>query len=915
MPVKSFNKSLNSSLPVLSSKFGFKTDFFRISIEECCIQLHTCYRTGLSTYEDVLYRQSIYGRNEMMVKRQESLFLKFLKQLTDNFLMLLLLISALMSLFVGNISDSISSDNVGFIQEYRSEKLLKVLNNVVPYYCQVIRNGEEQYVSVVDLVPGDLIKFSMGDRIPADLRITEAFIYESNLTGETNTVSKNTETLSSNRHVIPINEQKCIAFMGTLVKHGGNGSGIVIRTGENTEFGKIFADIQYVKIKSPQTPLQKSMNELGKQLSIFSLTIIAIITLIGLIQGRSLLEMSTIAISLAVAAVPEGLPIIVSVTLALGIYRMANKKVIIKNLPSVETLGSVNVVCCDKTGTLTENYMTVQKIFTLSEDFPIDISLDSKKKLFTKDKTLKCLLNIANLCNNARKINNKMFIGQSVDVAIMELIERYGYDDNRTKYTRIQEIPFSSNRKWMSIAAYPSSMTPSSSVVYVKGSYEEICMKSISVLEKDGIEVPLTKDIIEKFDKITYDMASEGLRVIALATLPGSSIDERGLTMVGLIGLLNPPKKDIKNCIQSLLQNSIRIIMITGDSEATALSTAYNLGMPIQCSKSYRTNQNYEKIKSIISGSSLEKMTNKQLSETLNNINIFARTTPKHKIKIVEAFQTRGDTVAMIGDGVNDALALKLANIGIAMGKHGTDVAREAADMILTNDSFSTILNAIEEGIYHNISAFITFQLSTSIAALSLIAFAVILGFRNPLTATQILWINILMDGPPAQSLACESINSNIISHYPRQKNTPLLTKALLKKVFISAFLIVFGTIFVYMFEINKRTERKSITMTFTCFVFFDMFNALTCRSNTKSIFNIGFFSNHAFNLAILGSFLGQISVIYIPFFQKIFHTEPLSLFNLIFLILIASTVFWIDEFQKLMRTQKDLIKELIVIV
>ncbi|KAG5440635.1 hypothetical protein PCK2_000345 [Pneumocystis canis] len=341
MPVESSHQSCDSSFPLLSSKIGFKIDFSRTNIEECCAQLRTCYRTGLSTHQDVLYRQSIYGRNETVVKHRESLLFSFSKQLTDNFLMLLLLASAFMSLCVGNISDSIS---------------------------------------------------------------------------------------------------------------------IIVVT---------------------------------------------------------------------VAAVPEGLPIIVSVTLALGIYRMANKKVIIKNLPSVETLGSVNVVCCDKTGTLTENYMIVQKIFTLSRNFPIDIPLDSKKPLFTKDKTLKCLLNTANLCNNARKINNQMFIGQSVDVAIMELIERYGYNDNRTMYTRIQEIPFSSNRKWMSITAYPSSMTPSSSVVYVKGSYEEICMKSVSVLEKNAVEIPLTKDIIEKFDKIARDMANEGLRVIALATLHGSSIDER----------------------------------------------------------------------------------------------------------------------------------------------------------------------------------------------------------------------------------------------------------------------------------------------------------------------------------------------------------------------------------------------------
>ncbi|KAG5518261.1 hypothetical protein PMAC_003057 [Pneumocystis sp. 'macacae'] len=936
MPARPLNKFGNSSFYDSFSEIRLKTDFFRLSVEECCTLLHTSSKTGLLAREDILYRQSIYGTNETIVENNEPFLFRFLKQLIDNFLMILLLISALMSLFVGNINDAVSIItalimvvSVGFIQEYHSEKSLKALNNMISYNCHVVRNGEDQCIAASELVPGDLIRFSMGDRIPADLRITEVIdleLDESNLTGETNAVSKNTDALREDKYVVPVSEQRCIGFMGTLVKHG-SGSGIVIRTGKNTEFGSVFEDIRY--IKSPRTPLQKSMDELGKQLSLFSIIIIIIISLTGLLQGRSWLEMSTITISLAVAAVPEGLPIIVSITLALGVHRMANKKVIVKNLPSVETLGSVNIMCCDKTGTLTENRMTIQKIFTLGEDGLIDISLDSKKPLFTNDKTLKCLLNIANLCNNARKNNDREFIGQSTDVAIMELIERYGYNDNRMIYTRTQEIPFSSNRKWMSVTAYPSSMTPSSSCVYVKGSYEEIRMKSVSVLEKNAVEIPLTKDIIEKFDKVAFNMASEGLRVIALACLSSSS--SQGLAIAGLIGLVDPFKKDIKESIQRLLKNSIRIVIITGDSEATALSTAYNLGIPVQYPKSHQINPDYLQFGNVISGNNFEKMTNKQFSEVINNVNIFARTTPRHKMKIIEALQTKGNTVAMIGDGVNDAPALKLANIGIAMGKYGTDVAREAADMILTDDSFSTILNAIEEGkgIYHNISAFITFQLSTSIAALSLVSFAIIFGFQNPLTATQILWISItyilfskeeliidiLMDGPPAQSLSCESIHSNIISSYPREKNTSLLTTALLKKVFISAFLIVFGTFFIYIFEINRSTERKSTTMAFTCFVFFDIFNVLTCRSNTKSIFNIGFFSNHMFNLAILGSFLGQISVIYIPFFQKIFHTESLSLSDLLFLIIVTSSIFWADELRKLIKTQKNTMDESFIAV
>ncbi|QSL64661.1 hypothetical protein MERGE_001963 [Pneumocystis wakefieldiae] len=802
---KKLNMPRGCSYSALPSKVQLKNSFWSISIEECCAYLYTSHKTGLSSQEDIAYRKYVYGSNFLGSENVGFPFFHFLKQLLGNFLMILLFASALMSILVGNVSDALSIIvavimvvSVGFIQEYRSEKSLKELNKIIPHYCHVIRNGQEQYIEAIDLVPGDLIRLSTGDRVPADLRISEAIdlgIDESSLTGETNVIYKNANAISKGVYDIPITERKCIAFMGTFVKHG-NGLGIVIGTGKDTEFGAVILDMQH--IKSPETPLQKSMNHLGKQLSMFSFIIILIIYLVGLIQGRSWLEMSTISISLAVAAVPEGLPIIVSITLALGVHRMSNKKAIVKNLPSVETLASVDVMCCDKTGTLTENHLTVQKIFTLGRNGLIDLSSNFKKSLFMEDKTVNCLLNIANLCNNAQKITNKKFVGQSVDVAIMELIEKCGYPDNRTIYTRLQEIPFSSDRKWMSVTAYPSSMTPSSSVVYVKGSFEEICMKSVSILEKDAVEIPLTKDIIDKVDKVASEMAHEGLKVIALASLFGSSIDDKSFTIAGLIGLLDPLKKNVRKSVQYLVQNSIRIVMITGDSEAAALSTAYKLGIPIQYSKSHYINENFKDFMTIMSGNNLERIV-----------------TPRQKMKIIEAFQIRGNVVAMIGDGVNDAPALKLADIGIAMGKQGTDVAREAADMILTDDSFSTILDAIDEGkgIYYNISNFIAFQLSTCIASLSLIAISIIFGFGNPLTATQILWINILMDGPPAQSLGCESINSNLIPNCPREKDIPLLTKPLLKKVIISSFFIVLGTISIYIFQTGKNTERRSITM------------------------------------------------------------------------------------------------------
>jgi Ca2+-transporting ATPase len=804
------------------------------------------------------------GPNELPHEEPEPLWLRFLKQFKET-LILLLLASAAISFFMGNYDDAVSITlavtivvTVGFVQEYRSEKSLEALNRLVPHHAHLIRDIPHSNVPVMtssmnavlgpeieledlaskspssasaaikasstvlatELVPGDLVLFTTGDRIPADIRITAATdltIDESNLTGENEPVAKYPEALRSTKAAavshspkivspprspfydapasgavgadIRLNEQHNIAFMGTLVR-SGYGQGIVIGTGAKTEFGSISMSLQ--EIESPRTPLQLSMDRLGQELSYMSFGVIALIVVIGLVQGRKLLEMFTIGVSLAVAAIPEGLPIIVTVTLALGVLRMAKRGAIMRRLPSVETLGSVNVVCSDKTGTLTLNHMAVTKMWHFDCPEPFEVHNDISS--LTPGPAARTVLRIGNIANNARlwRVHanspasassaavlsstvdresgavKSRWVGQPTDVAILDLLDTFGEDDLRDRISRrVAETPFSSERKWMGVIIGSGqndapSFAGANNVAYIKGALEQVLTRCDTYLTKDGREVILDEPRRQTVRQAAERMASEGLRVLAFASgavrdtsrggrmlgsrsgTPMSSTsqgdeDDRytGLVFAGLVGMNDPPRKDVHKSIRRLMAGGVRVIMITGDAEATAVAIAKKLGMPVRDSPGSRP---------VLSGQDLDRMSTADLAQAIATTSIFARTSPEHKMKIVRALQSRGDVVAMTGDGVNDAPALKKADIGIAMGKLGTDVAKEAADMILTDDDFSTILRAIEQGkgIFYNIQNFITFQLSTSVAALSLVLLSTTLGFKNPLNAMQILWISQL---------------------------------------------------------------------------------------------------------------------------------------------------------------------------
>uniref|UniRef100_A0A158Q6Z3 Calcium-transporting ATPase n=1 Tax=Elaeophora elaphi TaxID=1147741 RepID=A0A158Q6Z3_9BILA len=683
-----------------------------------------------------------------------------------------------------------------------------------------------------------------------------------------------------------------VVYMGTLVR-GGHGKGIVIGTGPHTRFGEVFKMMQAEE--APKTPLQNSMDHLGKQLSLYSFGIIVIIFFIGLFQGRNTLDMFRIAVSLAVAAIPEGLPIVVAVTLAIGVIRMASRRAVVKKLPAVEALGCVTVICSDKTGTLTKNEMTAVVVISadgqVADVLGVGYSLEGglcivggERVIGYSHPSISRVIEIGCICNNA-VISDGILIGQPTEGALLVLGMKTQLNDQVKNYKLIKEIPFTSESRFMAVHC-EHVRSNGRSELFVKGALDRVLEMCIGYLEGDKNPVKLTDAARERFMEASRSLGSRGLRVIALAY--GSN--ERELCYAGMVGIMDPPRPGVAESIQIVQSAGVKVKMVTGD----ALETACSIGGYLKL---------FTEGDLCLSGSEIDRMTDLDLERVIKSVTIFYRSSPKHKLRIVKALQNLGDVVAMTGDGVNDVVALKKADIGIAMGSTGTDVCKEAADMILTDDDFYTIQAAVEEGkgIYHNITNFVRFQLSTSVAALSLIAISTLFEFENPLNAMQILWINIIMDGPPAQSLGVEPVDKDIIRQPPRDVRQPMIDNAFITNILISAAIIIAGTLSVFYKEMSADNEvtPRDTTMTFTCFVLFDMWNALACRSSRKLIWEIGLLRNRMFCFAVFGSIFCQLAVIYFPPLQKVFQTEALSLFDLLFLTVLTSTVFIIAEIRK----------------
>jgi len=807
--------------------------------EELAAQLKTDLYRGLG-WAECETRLTNCGLNEFKTDAESKILTKYLEQF-KNPLIKLLLVSVVISLFMGQFDDAISITlaiiivvTVAFIQEYRSEQSLKELNRLVPPTCKAIREGKSEDFLARYLVPGDVVLITTGDRVPADLRLVETnglSIDESNLTGETEPASKrslapqfpdgpwssdinsnyssyqppNQDQETTQMDTIPGSES--MAFMGTLVQ-SGNGKGIVVGTGDKTQFGSVFRMMQ--SEEAPKSPIQVNMDQLGEHLSICSLSIIVVIVLIGWIQSRPIVEMFTIGVSLAVAAIPEGLPIVVTVTLALGVMRLAKKKAIVKHLPAVETLGCVHVICTDKTGTLTKNEMTATQIITsemyqatvtgvgyesMGDVMLHDLDIDQ----FVQMKSIRRIVTAACLCNNAKFDSVGHLIGQATEGALIVLAKKLNLNDVRDQFCRMSEIPFSSEHKYMAVRCSSQGDMPvddcfAGSNYYMKGAVEVLLTRCTSYSEH-GLTKKLDESHRQDFIRHTEILESQGLRVLAIAM--GSTLEEP--VLLGVIGIHDPPRPGVKNAISVLHKSKIQVKMVTGDAKLTAQSIARILGI-MGPSGQCMSGSDIDRLMLDSSINSLEK------AERLENVCVFYRVTPQHKVIIVKLLQSLNLVVAMTGDGVNDGVALKKADIGISMGS-GTDVCKEASDVILMDDDLSTIVTALEEGkgIYYNIRNFIRFQLSTSIAALSLVAISTILHVPNPLNAMQILYINILMDGPPAQSLGVEQVDNDVLNQPPRNVKEPVLNKELLTGVMISAAFIVVGTIMVFVSEVSQH--------------------------------------------------------------------------------------------------------------
>lgn len=914
----------------------------------------------------------VHGLNKLEPEPKDHIVIRYVEQFKDP-LILLLLGSAALSIVVGQYEDALSIaaaviivGSVAFYQECKSEESLEALSTLVPPRCNVIRTSVLLNIMAEELVPGDIIRLHSGDRVPADARIimcNNLTVDESSLTGETEPRDKNSDPLPDLTEDCDISSICNMVFMGTLIC-SGNATCIVVATALETEFGKTFKEMK--DIEARRTPLQIKMDDLGKQLSIFSMGIIVCIGIIGMIRGKTFMSMFNIGVSLAVAAIPEGLPICVTVTLALGVMRMAKKNAIVKKLPAVEALGCANYICSDKTGTLTQNKMTVIAAYCPVMDDSVHLlsasgagnaalsrtgsrsssggsrpqsSGGSDKLLYhnepleaSKVPCLQMLFEAACLCNNAcispgpTPTSAITSNGQPTEAALLVAAHRLGITDKRPIMKKLRETSFNSDSKYMeavfqvdsfAVSAYSTSTKSMSSgsittmitsshsssissgasdeVRYLKGALEVILPMCVSCIGNlSGEVVPLTAAAAERVQAHSTEMASEGLRVLAVACgiYPGQ------LILCGVVGLMDPLRENVVEAVHRIMDSGAKVMMITGDAEATAVSIAKLAGI--------KSSDNSGNKRTILSGKEIEELVRSGedgLANVIEDVVICYRTSPRHKLSIVRALQKCGHVVAMTGDGVNDAPALKAADIGIAVGS-GTDVAKEAAAMVIVDDDFSTIVNAIEEGksIFYNIKNFLTFQLSTSFAALSLVAINNLIGRPNPLNPMQILWINIIMDGPLAQSLGVESVDASIMQRPPRKRQDNIITRPLLMRVITSGLLILLGTMYVFIHEMEDEgttVSARDLTMTFTTFVMFDMFNSLVCRHNHRSVFDLSWNSNKAFLLAAFFSLGGQFLVVYFPPLQKVFRTVALSGTDIFFVVSLSATMLVLDTIRK----------------
>ena len=892
----------------------------RLSAEQACAELDADAARGLSE-EEARRRLELHGPNRLAEKPQRPAWLKFLDQFR-NVLTAVLIGAALLAGAIGELKDAvvilivvIFNSALGFHQEYRAEKTLAALKGMLARRARVKREGRVLELEVEGLVPGDLVLLEAGDRIPADGRFLAAHnveVDEAALTGESLAVGKHAELLADPEMTaeVALADRVNMGYMNTTLTRG-RAEMLVTATGMATEMGRLAAMLEAAR--EGETPLQKELDRVGKRLATIAVGVIALILAVGIAYGQDLVKAILNAVALAVAAIPEGLPAVVTVTLAVGMYRMAQRRAIVKKLAAVETLGSTTVICSDKTGTLTLNQMTARALYYRGRRFRVsgegyeamgEITAESGAAPLPDFASL--LLPMA-LCSESRIRAGKL-IGDPTEGALLALAAKGGLDPESAleHRPRLAEIPFDSAHKFMATFHHAGEQV----LLLIKGAPDVLLAHSSRWVGPEG-EVALDAAARAALLAENERLAGQAFRVLAVASrrLPTRDFDPGGdlfawvtdLDFQGLAGIQDPPRPEAREAIALCRQAGIQVKMITGDHQITATAIARELGL-IDPGLSVADQAGV-----VMRGAELDALSAHELAASIERVAVFARVAPEHKVRIVEALKEKGHVVAMTGDGVNDAPALKTADIGVAMGITGTEVTREAAAMVLADDNFATIVRAVREGrtIFENIVKFVRFQLSTNIGAILTVSAATFMGLPAPFTAIQILWINIIMDGPPAMSLGVDPPRNGVMDAAPRATGEAILSAPRITRLLQFGLTMAVGTLGVFWWALQAGDEARALTLAFTTFVLFQFFNVMNARNETGSAFNRQFFSNGKLWLALASVLVLQAVAVHWAPAQSIFHTVDLGLDDWALAWLVASSVLLLEEARKLLARRR----------
>lgn len=857
-----------------------------LSAEETAQKLKTTSQAGLS-HDEAIRRYAQYGANALNETKHRSPWRMLLDQFSE-FMILVLIAAAIISGIVGDIEDTIAiiviitlNAVIGFIQEYRAERSMAALRRMSEATVRVMRENSIHTINASELVLGDAVLLEAGNLISADLRLTESSqlkIDESTLTGESVSVDKQTNSIPHTD--APLGDKTCLAYKGTIVTHG-RGRGLVVATGMRTELGKIASLL--VDGDQSKTPMQKRLADFGKKLAVAALAICTLVFAIGIVRGEPLLLMFMTAVSLAVAAIPEALPAVVTISLALGAHKMVKQHALIRRLPAVETLGSVTFICSDKTGTLTQNKMHVTSLYADHQHIKI-------VQIPGHDEPWNALFHAMALSNDAHQDSHGKVQGEPTEAALLHAALEAGWDKKHLENTmpRLKELAFDSERKCMTTFHREAD----SIIAYTKGSPEALIAQCILTLTSSG-EIPTDRAALLQ---VAEAMATDGLRVLAFAyrkwpTLPDDEPPEyleKELVFLGFAGLIDPPRSEAKQAVALCKSAGITPVMITGDHPATSRAIAHELGIL----------KNSDGI--VMNGSELSRLDQQAFEAQVEHVRVYARVDPMQKIKIVKALQDKGEVVAMTGDGVNDAPALKTADIGIAMGKGGTDVAREAAHMVLLDDNFATIVHAVRYGrhLYDNIRKFVRYAVTTNSAEIWTIFLAPFLGLPIPLLPIHILWINLVTDGLPALALTTEPAEKDIMKRPPRRPNESLFSHGMWQHMIWVGLLMAAITLLCQAWAYHSG-ESHWQTMAFTVLTLSQLAHVMAIRSDKISTFSLGFFSNRYLAMAVCASILLQMAIIYMPTLNAIFKTQPLTLSELTICFALSSVIFIAVEIEK----------------